>query len=198
MTTEAPESSCEGAGRRSDAEEAASRAMDWLLHEVLPLEAILTQFLRHNWRDQSDIEDLLHDIYVRLYEAALKKIPDNAKAFVFATTRNFLINRVRDHNIVPIEAVADLEVLNAVIETPGADRDIAAREELRRLRDAIDQLPPHCREVVILRRIEGLSRGETAIRLGITPMTVSSYLTEAMNVLADLFYGETARMRRPR
>jgi RNA polymerase sigma factor (sigma-70 family) len=195
---EAPGSNHEGTGNCSGASEHASEGMDWFLREVLPLEATLMQFLRHNWRDQSDIEDLLHDIYVRVYEAATKRIPDNAKAFVFATTRNLLANRVRDRNIVPIEAVADLEVLNAAIEAPGADRDVVAREELSRICDAIDRLPPHCRDVIVLRRIEGLSRGETATRLGIAPITVSAYLTEAMNMLADLYYGEPASLRRPR
>lgn len=170
----------------------------WFVREVLPLEAILMHFLRHNWRDQSDIEDLLHDVYVKVYDAALKQIPEKGKAFVFATTRNLLVDRVRGSSIVPIEAVADLEALNAAIETPGVDRDVVAREELGRIRDAIDRLPPHCRDVVVLRRIEGLTRGETAARLGIAPITVSAYLTEAMNLLADLFYGEPANSRRPR
>jgi len=196
--TEAPGSNHGGAGNRSGANEHVSEGMDWFLREVLPLEATLMQFLRHNWRDQSDIEDLLHDIYVRVYEAAVKCVPDNAKAFVFATTRNLLANRVRDRNVVPIEAVADLEVLNTAIETPGADRDVVAREELSRIRDAINRLPPHCRDVVVMRRIEGLSRSETATRLSIAPITVSAYLTEAMNLLSDLYYGETASLRRPR
>jgi RNA polymerase sigma factor (sigma-70 family) len=196
--TEAPDNNCESAGNRLRADKRAATAMDWFLREVLPLEAILMQFLRHNWRDQSDIEDLLHDVYVKVYDAALRQIPEKAKAFVFATTRNLLVDRVRDRNIVPIEAVADLEALNAAIETPGVDRDVVAREELSRIRDAIDHLPPHCRDVVVLRRIEGLSRGETAIRLGIAPITVSAYMTEAMNMLADLFYDEPARPRRSR
>jgi RNA polymerase sigma factor (sigma-70 family) len=196
--TEASDNNREDIGNRLGADKRAEAAMDWFLREVLPLEAILMQFLRHNWRDQSDIEDMLHDIYVKVYDAALKQIPEKAKAFVFATTRNLLVDRVRGRSIVPIEAVADLEALNAAIEAPGVDRDVIAREALSRIRDAIDRLPPHCRDVVVLRRIEGLSRGETAVRLGIAPITVSAYMTEAMNMLADLFHDEPARPRRPR
>ena len=40
----------------------------WFQREVLPLEANLMMYLRQNWRDQSNIEDLLHDVYVRVYE----------------------------------------------------------------------------------------------------------------------------------
>jgi RNA polymerase sigma factor (sigma-70 family) len=175
---------------------AAPEVMSWFLSEVLPLEAILMQFLRHNWRDASDIEDLLHDVYVRVYEAALKQIPEKTKPFVFATARNLLISRVRSRQIVPIEAVADLDALDVAMDEPGPDRALIARDELRRLSDAVDRLPPHCRDVVILRRIQGLSRGEIAKRLGLTDGTVSVYLTEGMYALADLLHGEPPNPRR--
>jgi RNA polymerase sigma-70 factor (ECF subfamily) len=174
----------------------APATMDWFLREVLPLEAMLLQFLRHNWRDSADIEDLLHDVYVRVYEAALKQVPDRAKPFVFTTARNLLISRVRTRHVVPIEAVADLDALGVAIDTPGPDRSAIARDELRRLRDAIDRLPPHCRAVVIMRRIDDLSRGEIATRLSLTEGTVSVYLTEGMYALADLLNGELPDPRR--
>jgi len=174
----------------------APATMGWFLREVLPLEAMLLQFLRHNWRDSADIEDLLHDVYVRVYEAALKQIPDRAKPFVFTTARNMLISRVRTRHVVPIEAVADLDALGIAIDVPGPDRSMIARDELRRLRDAIDRLPPHCRDVVIMRRIDDLSRGEIAMRLGLTEGTVSVYLTEGMYALADFLHGESPDPRR--
>ena len=174
----------------------APEVMEWFLREVLSLEGILIQFLRHNWRDSADIEDLLHDVYVRVYEVALKQIPEKPKPFVFTTARNLLISRVRTRNVVPIEAVADLDALGMAIDMPGPDRSAIARDELRRLRDAIDRLPPHCRNVVIMRRIEDLSRSEIAVRLGLTEGTVSVYLSEGMYALADILNGEPADPRR--
>ena len=55
----------------------------WFEREVLPLEAALMQFLQHNWRNKSDIADLRQDIYVRVYEAALKEIPDLGQSVCF-------------------------------------------------------------------------------------------------------------------
>ncbi|HEV2563014.1 MAG TPA: RNA polymerase sigma factor [Rhizomicrobium sp.] len=161
----------------------------WFVREVLPLEAMLVRYLRHNWRDKSDIEDLLQDIYVRVYEAAKKQLPDAAKPFVFTTARNLLINRVRREHVIPIEAVADLDALDVAIDAPGPDRNVIARDELRKLQGALERLPPRCREVVIKRRIEGLSRHEIAIAMGITEDTVSAHLTDGMCALADFLYG---------
>ena len=160
----------------------------WFLQEVLPLEAMLMQYLRHNWRDQSGIEDLLHDVYVRVYEAARTQIPDQAKAFVFTTARNLLRDRIRQKNIVPIEVVTDLDALGIAIDAPGPDRAMIARDELRHLQAAIDRLSPRIRQVVIMRRVDGLSRGEIAVRMNISEEAVSVALNRGMHALADILH----------
>ena len=68
---ETTETNREGADqRRPDADMTASEVEVWFVREVLPLEAILMRYLRHNWRDRGDIEDLRQEIYVRVCEAA--------------------------------------------------------------------------------------------------------------------------------
>ncbi len=76
--SETPEIFCDGSGSPLAAA-GMPELKAWFVREVLPLEANLMQFLRHNWRDHSDIEDILHDVYVRVYEAARRQIPDHAK-----------------------------------------------------------------------------------------------------------------------
>jgi RNA polymerase sigma factor (sigma-70 family) len=167
----------------------------WFVREVLPLEGALMQFLRRSWRNRSDVEDLCQDVYVRVYEAAQKQIPDPVKPFVFTTARNLLINRVRREQIVPIESIGDLGALDIAADEPGPDRNVMAREELRRLQAALDSLPPRCREAVTLRKIEGLSRREIAARMGISEDTVHRHLTDGRYALADLLYAGPSDMR---
>ncbi|HEV2562239.1 MAG TPA: sigma-70 family RNA polymerase sigma factor [Rhizomicrobium sp.] len=170
----------------------ASDLEAWFLREIFPLESILMHFLQQSWRNKSEIEDLRQEVYVRVYEAARKEVPAQPKAFLLRTARNLLINRVRREHVVPIEAVADLDALGAAIEVPGPDRNVIARDLLRRLQTALDRLPPRCREVVVLRRIEGLSRPEIAARMGISQDTVSEHLANGIAVLANTLYGDIA------
>ncbi len=172
----------------ADMRKAASEADAWFAREVLPLEAALMQFLANNWRNQSDVPDLLQEIYVRVYEAALKQLPDAAKAFVFTTARHLMITLLRREQVVPIEAVSDLEELNIAAESPGPDRSVIARDELRRLQSALDQLPKRSREAFVLRQVEGLSWREIALRMGITEKTVKWHLSEGLRTLADILY----------
>ena len=170
----------------------------WFVREVLPLEAALMQFLRRSWRNESDIDDLCQDVYARVCEAAREKIPNPAKPFVFAIARNLIIDHVRHENVVSIEAVADPELLASAADMPGAERSIIAREELHSLQAALDRLAPRCREAVIMKKIEGLSRREIAARMGIAEKTVKRHLANGMCALANALYGETADTRRPK
>lgn len=128
--------------RRSGTGMTASDINDWFVREVLPLEAALMRFLRRSWPNSVDLDDLAQEVYARVYAAAREKIPHPVKPFVFATARNLLIDRIRHEQVVPIEAVADLDALGVALDSPGAERMVMAQDELRRLRAALDRLPP--------------------------------------------------------
>ena len=169
----------------------------WFEREVLPLEAALMQYLQHNWRNKSDIADLRQDIYVLVYEAAKKALPESPKAFLFSTARHLLIRRMRREQIVPIEAVSDFDALGTAIDAPGPENNAIARDELRRLQAALDRLPPRTREAFVMRQVDGLSHREIAERMGITERTVKYHLAEAGTTLADILYGEHSDIRKP-
>lgn len=170
----------------------------WFIREVLPLEAMLMHFLRQNWRDDNEVADLRQEVYVRIYEAAQKQIPEQAKPFVFATARNLLIDRVRRERIIPIDTVTDLDALNIASAEAGPDRIVMARDALRRLRASLGSLPQELREIIVLRKIEGLSRQEIATKLGVTERTVTRRIAESARALADIFYSDPPdRGRRP-
>lgn len=175
---------------------AVSAADDWFDQEVLPLEAILMQYLERNWRNPNDVPDLRQDVYVKVYQAALKQIPENAKHFVLATARNLLIDKSKHERIVSIETASDLDEFGVAADVPGPDQIALARDELRHLQAALDRLPERCREAIVLRRIQGLSRTEIATRMGVSELTVSTYLSRAICLLADVLHGEPSNIRR--
>jgi len=173
----------------------ADRVKCWFVREVLPLEAVLMRFLNRNWRNKAEIEDFRQEVYAQVLQAADAKIPDRAKPFVLATARNLLVDHIRREHIVPIEAVADLDMLGIAADEPNLDRKLMAREALRKLQAALDRMPPRRRLAVILKRVDGLSRREIAQHMGISEQAVSEYVADGMRTLADTLYHDLETIR---
>ncbi|HVM23089.1 MAG TPA: RNA polymerase sigma factor [Sphingomicrobium sp.] len=169
----------------------------WFCAEVLPLERALTNFIRRNWRVASDVTDLRQEIYERALIGARSAIPAHTRAYLFTIARNHLINCAKRHQVVSIDLVGDTSGLELECHGAGSERQLSAREELRRAQQGIDQLPPRCREVIWLRKVEGLTTKETAERLGIGADTVEKQITQGMRALVDFMLGGDGKIRRP-
>ena len=173
---------------------------DWFMREVLPLEPMLTRFLQRNWRHEAEIGDLRQEAYARVYEAAKRERPQLVKPFLFQIARNLMIDRLRRQSVVSLESMADVDWLNVSDDRPSAEAYVAARQELRLLQAALDKLPPRCRQVVLMRKVEGFSQREVAKEMGITIETVENQVAKGMRLLAQAIGGRrdavTAQARR--
>jgi RNA polymerase sigma-70 factor (ECF subfamily) len=160
---------------------------NWFIREILVHEEILVRYLLRRWPNRPDVNDLRQDIYIRVYEAAAKVRPPVPKAFLFATAAHLLTDRMRRRRVVAIDSVGDTEALDVLVEEISPERRISAHDELRRMAQAIDLLPPKCREVVWLRRVDELPQKEVARRLGITEKSVEKHVMKGMKLLAAAF-----------
>jgi len=193
---ETPNNSREGADHAGHGSKVNARAIAaWFMREVLPLEPLLMRFLRANWRNHSDVIDLRQEIYSRLWTSAGRQIPDDPKRFLLVTARNLLITRLRDEQVVPIEAIAELDTLDLAMDAPGPDRIVIARDELRHLQSTLDELPPRCREAVVLAHVEELNGHEIAQRMNISESAVSMHLKKGLRALTDAMHGKDSSGR---
>jgi RNA polymerase sigma factor (sigma-70 family) len=164
----------------------------WFEREILAHEAALVRYLLRTWRHSEEVQDLRQEIYVRVYQAAAKARPQSPKSFLFTTARHLMTDRARRGRIVSIEATADLEVLNVLVDEVSPEQRASARQELRRLADAFDRLPPKCREVLWMRKVEERPQREVAARMGTSEGAVEKHITKGIRLLAQMFYGRDA------
>lgn len=166
----------------------------WFCRDVLPLERALTAFIRRNWRVADDVIDIRQEIYERVLNSASNGLPTNAPSFVYTLARNHLINSAKRARIVSFDLVADLESVDRDVDILAADRHLTARDELRRAQEGLARLSPRCREVVRLRKLEGLSTREAAERLGVGKDAVERQLVMGMRALVDFMAGGTGKI----
>lgn len=166
---------------------------DWFAREILVHEALFVRYLIRTWPNREEIHDLRQETYIRVYEAAQKARPYAPKSFLFTTARHLMADRVRRSRVVSMEAIGDLDALNVPIAEASEEQKLNARQELMQLARAFSVLPPKCREVVWLRRVDELSQKEVARRLNIAEKTVESHVMKGTRLLADILFGRTLR-----
>ncbi|MEP7245810.1 MAG: RNA polymerase sigma factor [Gammaproteobacteria bacterium] len=160
----------------------------WFKREILAHEGALLRYLNRAWRNGDEVHDLRQEIYARVYQAALKGRPHAAKSFLFTTARHLLTDRLRRGRIVSIEAVADADLLHVLVDELSPERRLSARQELGRVTRALNRLPPKCRDVVWLRKVDGLSTREVAEHLQISERTVEGLILKGMRLLTDSIF----------
>ena len=77
--------------------------------------------------------------------------------------------------------------MNVRDERLGTVDRASLNDELIRLTRALDALPPRLREVMILRKLEGLPQKEIAARLGLSEFTVQVHVVRGLQRLQELF-----------
>jgi len=172
---------------------AMDKALDaWFVREILAHEASLAQYLRRCWPQADELHDLRQEVYVRVYEAAAKALPQQPKSFLFATARHLITDRLRRGRVVSIEPAGDFESLNVLIDEVSPEQRCGARQILKRLAEALDRLPDRCRQIVWLRRVEDLPQKEVASRLGISEKAVEKQIAKGLRLLAEHYHGQPA------
>jgi RNA polymerase sigma factor (sigma-70 family) len=102
--------------------------------------------------------------------------------------RNLMIDRSRRKGVVSFESFADFDTLEADSDQPDMEQSAAANQQLRLLRAAIVALPPRCREVMTLCKIEGRTQREVAREMGITESTVERQVANGIRMLRKSLY----------
>lgn len=150
--------------------------VDRLVQALRPHERDLRTYLRGRFPSLSDVDDLIQETYARLLRARNSGQATLTRAYLFVVARNVGIDLIRRNRVVPIERIDSLQSLSVVDDKPDAAETVSRDQELALLAEAMRSLPKRCREILLLRRIEGLSHRAIAERLGIAEGTVNAQL----------------------
>ncbi len=125
-------------------------------------------------------EDVLQDVYVRIWERAVSFDPAKASPITWMATiaRNRAIDEVRRKSPVSIEdAPESLEVEQG---DPSPLDNTQMSEDLRRLQKCLQGLDAERREIVLLAYYNGLSRDELAKRFSHPVATIKTWLHRSL------------------
>jgi RNA polymerase sigma-70 factor (ECF subfamily) len=165
--------------------------------QVLPLYDNLYGAAMRLTRDVAESEDLVQDSLVRAFRFWDSfQQGTNLKAWLFTILRNTFINgyhrkgRARafqsDVNAQMLSLGSAVAVANFASEPPGPEEVMSGEVTIRRIREALDLLPPDYRLAVMLADLEGLSYKEIAEQLECPIGTVMSRIYRGRKILHGL------------
>jgi RNA polymerase sigma factor (sigma-70 family) len=159
----------------------------WYHANVLVHEVALRAYLRRAFPIVTDPDDVVQETFVRVLQAHQNAPLENVRGYLFATARNLALHLMRRRKIISIESIAEMEDLRISNDDPSVPDQVDLKLDLEILTEALQTLPARCREVMILRKIDGLSQREIATRLRISEHTVEAQVTNGMRRCAQFF-----------
>lgn len=148
-------------------------------------------------RDETEAEDATQEVFLKAFDV-LARFQTGRRFYPWLYTIAFnhlrTISARRDHREravrLPYEDRVAASDAGRTIGQP--EPELLRREGERELRAALDRLPPHYRDVVVLRQFEERSVAEVAEIMEIPEGTVKTYLHRAKRALAKelAHYGE--------
>jgi len=157
----------------------------WFLNEVLPFEARFVTAARRLLRNPDDAYDLVQEVFARLFVLEGWADIGNPRAYVLRMLRNLAIERIRRSQIVEFQQLADVEELNLIDDGPDPYRAASAEEQVRRIWNVLESMPPEYRTVLIQRRFEDQPLSGLAHEMGMSVSTLEKRLARAMYLLNE-------------
>jgi RNA polymerase sigma-70 factor (ECF subfamily) len=158
----------------------------------MPLFDQLYNFAQWLTQNRSEAEDLVQETYVKALKGFSSFQPDtNFRAWMYRILRNtFLTSRtgLKVTATVPLDEEGALEI-PASAGTPESIFIEHAQEQL--LQSAMEALPLHFREILLLCEVEEMSYQEISEALSIPIGTVMSRLSRARKALRDILKQKT-------
>jgi RNA polymerase sigma factor (sigma-70 family) len=152
---------------------------------AMPLFDSLYNFARWLVRNQSDAEDLVQETYRKaLLSFASFQTGSNFRAWMYRILKNtFLSSCSRLERRMTVAMDSEEDGLERAVESETPETILIERSNRQLVQSAIDELPAHYREALLLCEVEEMSYREIAEILSIPIGTVMSRLARARRAI---------------
>lgn len=155
----------------------------------IPLSSGFYKVAYHFLESEEDAKDAVQDLYIRLWNSkdSLDRIL-NPQAYGLTLIRNICIDRIRkqhSHRKEELHRESATEMFS-----PPSDSRTIGREEIARLKNAMEHLPHMQKLLVEYRFFNDMDFNEIAIKTGLSYVNVRVMITRARATLKKLLKSE--------
>lgn len=143
-------------------------------------EAALRQYMMAKVGSVEEAEDIVQETFLKLHLAGGAEDIKQPRAFLFRVATNIMIDHIRRRRAripeTPLGGSADDQPADGI----SAEMRIHSQNFTAAFRQAIEELPPRRRQVIVMHKILHKSYGDIAAELGITRSMVEQHMTRAL------------------
>ena len=157
-------------------------------HDIAAFEALfrthyspLCDYVYGYVRSRAVAQELVQDLFLRLWERALTPAGTLAASYLYTAARNRAVGHLRRERVAAAWAKSRSSVARAA--PAGADEPLREHEVRDALEHAVAELPERCRLIFTLSRYRSLSNAEIAEMLCISVNTVEQQMWRALKTL---------------
>ncbi len=151
--------------------------------------ASLARYITTFFVGREEIEDTLQQTYLKTLVSGSRTEIRAPQAYLFRVARNIALNKItRNRKIFfeNVESVDDaLASQMAEAETHDLSDLVYSQEKLAAFTEAVESLPPRCRTVFLMQKIDGSTYKEIGNELGISVRTVEKHLEKGLKRCAE-------------
>lgn len=172
----------------NDLSAGSKEAFEYLFTTYYPR---LRNYALHFVADVDDVEDILQDCFVNLWNRRTMLTGVSISSMLFTMVRNGCLNFLKHkaiaegYNTQELKLISGSEALYNYDFLGSADEELLYSELQRQIRDVLQHLPERTRQVFVMSRFEGLKNKEIAERLDISVKVVEKHITKALAMLRE-------------
>lgn len=137
--------------------------------------------------NRENAEEVVSDVFFEIWKMGERLLEiESIDAFLRTVTYRKAVSYQRHEDTMPSRVSLD-DIENFTVSPVAApDSELVSREEIDALNDAIASLPPKCRHVFFLAKIDGMPYKEIASLLNISIATINYHVSYAMTALKKI------------
>jgi len=151
----------------------------------------LATYLAKKVHNDEDANDLAQEAFLRMhkFQQSTHLQLDNARAFLFKTANNLAVDQFRRARVhdkyVSSEMLPEQSDEEDDKCSPSAERTVSAEQELDKIYEVVDRMPPKVRRAFLLHRGKDMSYSEIAAEMSVSTSMVEKYIIEALKLLRN-------------
>jgi RNA polymerase sigma factor (sigma-70 family) len=152
---------------------------------------MLVRFLQSKLQNPQEAREIAQEAYVRLLELERTGAVGFLRAYLFRIASNLAIDRLRSrYTRERIDAYCP-DPLEEVTQEGPVEREVFAADEMRVFWASLAELPEHYRQAFVMHRLENLSTGEIARKIGKSERMVRRYIVHTLTYCRCRLEGST-------